>query len=456
MKKKLLSMLMVLTMVSVMFAGCAKEETSSGTTTNNDATVESDNSGSESSTTESSGGDASSEKVTIRLGWWGNQTRNERTQQVIELYMEQNPNVEIKPEFTDWTGYWDKMSAMAAGGNLPDVMQHDYAYLQQYQQSDQLADLSQFIDSGLIDTSRVAASIIQSGSVGGTCYGISLGSNAPIMIYDKGLVEEAGVEIPQQLTYDDLYTIGEQVYNATGSKTLFDASVNMLQIVARTDGALLFGELAEGDQTHVLELMEAVKKFQDAEFAVSPALLIEKNYEIVEQKPIIDQTTWNDFAFSNMFVAITNQVGRDLVMTMYPQPAGGEKEGMYLKPSMFFSIAKTSTVQEEAAKFIDWFTNSDEANAILGGERGIPINGDVQTSLKSGADDVTAAIYDYISAVGDVAEPIDPPNPPGASEINAELKTAVENVRYGDMTPEEAAASFTENAQRILAEAANQ
>ena len=65
--------------------------------------------------------------------------------------MEQNPNVEIKVEFTDWSGYWDKLSAMAAGGNLPDIIQMDYSYLQQYQQSGQLADLSQFIDSGVID-----------------------------------------------------------------------------------------------------------------------------------------------------------------------------------------------------------------------------------------------------------------------------------------------------------------
>ena len=82
---------------------------------------------------------ASGDKVTLSLCWWGNQTRNDVTKKAVDLYMEQNPNVEIKVEFTDWSGYWDKLSAMAAGGNLPDIIQMDYSYLQQYQQSGQLA-----------------------------------------------------------------------------------------------------------------------------------------------------------------------------------------------------------------------------------------------------------------------------------------------------------------------------
>ena len=51
---------------------------------------------------------AEGEPVTLKLFWWGNQVRNDLTQQVIDLYMKDNPNVTIMPEFTDWNGYWDK------------------------------------------------------------------------------------------------------------------------------------------------------------------------------------------------------------------------------------------------------------------------------------------------------------------------------------------------------------
>ena len=122
---------------------------------------------------------------------------------------------------------------MAAGGNLPDIIQMDYSYLQQYQQSGQLADLSQFIDSGVIDTSMIADSVIDSGSIDGTCYALSLGSNAPMMVYDKEIVEQAGVELPEQLTIEELYDIGQTIYEKTGVKTYYDGGINMMQIIDR-------------------------------------------------------------------------------------------------------------------------------------------------------------------------------------------------------------------------------
>lgn len=36
------------------------------------------------------------EKVTLSFCWWGNQTRNDVTKKAVDLYMEKNPNVEIK------------------------------------------------------------------------------------------------------------------------------------------------------------------------------------------------------------------------------------------------------------------------------------------------------------------------------------------------------------------------
>ena len=70
--------------------------------------------------------------VSINVYWWGNQVRNDLTQKAINLYMEENPGVVINAEFADWSGYWDRLSATAAGGNMPDVVQMDYAYLDSY------------------------------------------------------------------------------------------------------------------------------------------------------------------------------------------------------------------------------------------------------------------------------------------------------------------------------------
>src|SRR4030095_4341658 len=55
---------------------------------------------------------------------------------------------------------------------------------------------------------------------------------------------------------------------------------------------------------------------------------------------------------------------------------------VYLKPSQYFSITATSRYPKESATFIDFFSTDAEANKILAGERGVPINTKVLTALK--------------------------------------------------------------------------
>lgn len=452
MKKRFLAAVLAATMASTMIMGCSGGGDSTADTSTDSATTDTTETADTADTTADTS--ASGDKVTLSICWWGNQTRNDVTQKAINLYMEQNPNVEIKAEFTDWSGYWDKLSTMAAGGNLPDIIQQDYSYVAQYQASNQLADLTPYIENGTIDTANIPDSIIESGSIDGKCYALSLGSNAPLMVYDKAIVEEAGVEIPIQPTIDELYEIGQTIYEKTGAKTYFDGGINMAQIIARTQNSQFFGELMEGKTDAAKVHLANVDRFGQAEFSITPDLLVEKNPDVVETKPIIDGTTWNDFSFSNQFISISTTAGRDLGICMYPTTTDAAKQPEYLKPSQFFSIAETSQHKEEAAKFIDWFTNSEECNLILMAERGIPINSVVSAAVKLEVDDVNAQVFDYIAEVTEIAETIDPPSPAGFGEIETLLKSTVENIRYGDITGEAAAESFVPEAQKILQEAA--
>ncbi len=447
MRKKLIAMFMVVAMMLTMLSGCSSSDKKSDTskTDTTTETAETDNGSTDTET---------GEKITLSLYWWGNQTRNDVTKKAIDLYMEQNPNIEINPEFTDWSGYWDRLATMTAGGNMPDIIQQDYSYISPYQKSGQLADLTPFIEDGTIDTTNIPDSIIYSGSIGVNVYAISLGSNAPMMIYDKELVEKAGVSIPDQPTITELYDISEKIYAATGAKALFhDNGFNMMQMFARANGSHLFDELATGDATSVTKAFNNVARFNGSEATISPDLLAEKNIDLLENKPIIDQTTWNEFSLSNLFISISEVAGRDLGACMYPIADDAKQQSMYLKPSMFFSIAETSEHKEEAAKFIDWFTNSVECNEILLGERGIPISTVVAEAIKPMVGETSAKIFDYINMISEIAEPIDAPDPTGKSEIEAILTTYVEDIRYGDITAEEASKSFTEQAQQILNEA---
>ena len=392
-------------------------------------------------------------KTVIRVSWWGNQLRNDITQQVIDMYMEENPNVVIESEFTDWSTYWDKLATQAAGGELPDVIQMDYSYILQYANSGQLASLDGYIDSGVIDTTNIAESVIESGSVDGTFYAFSLGSTAPMMIYDAQTLEQAGIEVPFHPTISEFYDICQKVYDATGIPMYYDGTMGRtLSYVARAMGKNIYEELLAGNEDVVLKHFQILEDFVKAPFHISPELLAETNPDVVDQMPINDLTCWNQFTVSNGFTATQAACGgRDLVVSMYPTLDDAVAEAQYIKPTMFFSVAETSEVKDEAAKFINWFVNDVEANQILKGERGVPANTEVAEAISKTASAGEVVVYDYMAKINDIAATIDPPDPAGSGEVSSLLITYIDNIRYGLMTAEEATREFVPQAQEILA-----
>ena len=127
---------------------------------------------------------------------------------------------------------------------------------------------------------------------------------------------------------------------------------------------------------------------------------------------------------------------------------------MFLKPSMFFSIAETSPHKEEAAKFINWFLNSVECNEILMAERGVPVNTEVAEAIKPSVDSMTQVVFDYVAKVSEKASAIDAPDPAGKGEVETLLAQTADSIHYGEIDAAEATETYTADAQRILQEAA--
>jgi len=445
--KRKIGFLLVLVMIFCAIQGCGSNQNTDKESKDNESTATQDSGQGEENTGDN--------EITLRICWWGSQTRNDLTQQAIDLYMEKTSNVVIEAEFTDWSGYWDKLATQAAGGELADIIQMDYSYLTQYASSSQLADLNSYIESGMIDTSYINDSIIESGSVDGKCFAVSLGSTAPMVLYDKATVEAAGVEIPLQPTMEEFYDISQTIYEKTGVPVYLENGITMIQYIARARGSEIYGELTNGVTDSALEHLKWVETFAKADFSISAELLSEKNPQVVESMPIIDLSTWNAFSFSNAFVSIYEACGgeRELGVFMYPTLSDAKSQPMYLKPTMFFSVAETSQYKDEAAKFMDWFVNDIECNQILLGERGIPANSQVSEAVKGNVSEIGAIAYDFVTEVNKVATAVDPPNPAGYSEVEALLKNLAEDILYGNLTYEEATEQFVPQAQTILKEA---
>ena len=101
--------------------------------------------------------------------------------------------------------------------------------------------------------------------------------------------------------------------------------------------------------------------------------------------------------------------------------------------------------------FIDFFTNSVEANEILLAERGVPISTVVAEAIKPDMSKAAAAPFDFLASIEVSA--IRPPDPAKHNEIqtNIYVPLVLDPLMYGQITPQEAAAIFMEQANPVLA-----
>lgn len=400
---------------------------------------------------------AEGEEITIRIAWWGNQLRNDGTVAMLDAYTEENPNVKFEAEFTDWSGYWDKLATQAASNNLPDIIQQDYMYIAQYHAKDQLASLTEQIDAGNLNVEDVSESVLATGTFDGELYALCAGVNAVGMLYNTRLAEEAGVQVPLRISYEELMGINAKIYEATGVRGMTPAGGGSMQMMCRDVGELYLdpdtNTIGASEDT-VLKYFRQVKATIESDWAVSVDILQEDVTSGVENSSLSTGKSWNFYpGGSNQMAAYEAPMEDTLSMVMYPSVADATQESMYLRPSQFFSITSSSNNKEEAARVINFYTNSEKAQDILQAERGVPVSSKMADYLRPQLNDVQQRVFAFIAEVTEVAVPFDPPQPNGTNEVNKLLDDLTDLVRYGELSPEDATARFLPEAQDILTKA---
>jgi len=213
--KKKVALLIASVIALASLSGCG----GSGTTTTADTTAGSTAAGSTAAeTTKTAAGDESG-KLKLTMSWWGNQVRNEKTQAALDLYTEQNPGTVIEGQFSEWSDYWNKLATSAAGQAIPDIVQMDYSFIDQYVKNGLLVDLTPYIKDGTLDVSNISDNTMASGTVNGGVYAVCAGINAPSLLYNKTLLDKNGIVVKDYMTTDEFIDLCREVYKKTGYKT---------------------------------------------------------------------------------------------------------------------------------------------------------------------------------------------------------------------------------------------
>jgi multiple sugar transport system substrate-binding protein len=389
---------------------------------------------------------ADSGPVEIRFSWWGSDTRHQTTQEIIDLFMEKNPDITVVPDYTDWGGYWDKLATSVAAGDAPDVITQEERYLADYASRGVLADLGELeIETGSIDES-----VLASGETDGARYGIPTGVNAYAVLADPQVFADAGVEVPDDSswTWEDYVTAANAVSAGTpdGVYGTQDYGFNEagLSILARQRGEALYtpeGELGVSEET-VADFFQLSLDLQSAGGQPDAARTVELEGAGPEGSLLGTNSGAMGMWWTNQLGAISTASGRELQLLRLPGETEDERTGMYFKPAMYYSVAKTSEHPEAAAKLVDFLLNDPEAGALMLSDRGLPANTEVRESIQDALSPADKQAADFLASLE--SEIVDgPPVPPqGAGDVVEILKRINTEVLFGQVTPDDAATQF--------------
>ncbi|TBL80754.1 ABC transporter substrate-binding protein [Paenibacillus thalictri] len=395
---------------------------------------------------------ASKEQVTLRMTYWaGSQLTVDRNNAVVQLFEKAYPNIKVEAEYYSGDAYWDKLSVLAASNNMPDVVRMDYSKITSYVNKNLLLPLDDYVKDKTIDLEGVNPIHNAGGTFNNKLYGVNIGNNALVMFYNPDLLAKAGVTPPgDNYSWEqyekDLKTIKDKlgIYGDTHLAQLH------FGVWLRQKGSALFNKTSDGlgytDDKLFVDFFKQQLRWQK-EGLITP-LGTELEVKSLEDGPFTKaQAAFGGFSYwSNHVDIMEKQLQKKVGLAMYP----GDGKGMYIKPSFFHSISKSSKHPKEAAQFIEFYTNNIEAAKSLNAYFGMPYNPKVIEGIKSTFTDTQKNVVDYLTKVEKVAGVIDPPEPAAGAEVAKIYKNISDEILFEKITPEAGAERFRKEATAVL------
>lgn len=396
--------------------------------------------------------------VELRMGWWGNDDRAERTLKVIDLFEAAYPDITVNGEPNGGAGdHFQILDTQLAANNAPDIIQFggNWPDYEQY-----LEPLNDYLgEQLLIDTPEQfdQTALIPATAADGNLYAISLGTNTLVLAYNKTMIEAAGVALPEDnMTWEEFLAYGRELKAnlPEGVAPFVDNSTNTANYMSFffTQQGTPIWTLDDGGTSYAT--VESAQKWLQMWADMRAEGLIpdvDTTYTYTEDGPDSSALVAGDAAigliWSNQGAAYQAAMTDELGMTTLP--AGGE-DAYAIQMSQYLAINNASENKEAAALFVNFFVTSPEAGAILETNRGVPSSPVVRQAISGQSTATDAAVYRIYDAIADQSIP-QGPNLPNDQEFVNELELIGQQVAYGESTVEEAAENLQALIERLAA-----
>lgn len=389
--------------------------------------------------------------VNIVMTWWGGEQRQVLQNQVVDLFIERNPNVSVERQTASFDNYWQRLAVQSAGGNVPTQMQFQDGYLAQFAKSGTvLRPLDEYVADGTIDVSTIPPDILESGKVDGKLLIVPVGLSYRALYFDGAILDELGVDHPQVgTTWTEYADFLRAIKTADGRDDRWPAR-NDCDVEAvffaylRGHGEQPYdGQSLAASREALIDYLQFWKGLQDEGLTPPADVQVANDGNNAQNSLFSKALVVSSFFPGNQF---SSAQGFLPSVEMTSIPVGPEGVGDTLTLNAH-AIGATASEEEAraAAEYIDFFLNDAEANVIFNADNGVPTSSAAREAI--GREDER-----FFSLYAEIEDNITPfaPLPEGYGQVRDALARTCEAVQFEHVTVEQGADELIAEAEQAL------
>ncbi len=387
------------------------------------------------------------EPVEISLSWWGNDGRNEYTIEAVEQFEKLHPGIKVTCNYSEWTGYEARNNVQMVSDTESDVMQINYAWIEQYSPDGKgFYDLNELDD--VIDLSAFTDYDLSFGMQDGCLNAIPIAMNTQTVFINKTVYDDYGLDTPK--TWDDVFAAakvmdGENYPLCMASKSAYFYIASYAEQMTGKQLMDIDGNLGFGVDEFRLMIDFYCRLVNEK---VMPQVEYFDRLQIDSGK-YAGFVAWLSDAETYGGQAVKN--GFEMVISDYPvNDSSAPGDGWYAKPATMYAISKNTDHPKESAMLLDFLLNSEEMAQLQGVEKGIPISKPARDYLQEN-DMLSGIQYDAFLKLSEYSENISIISPYYENQDLVDLfGNACNDVLYEKSDPKTTAAKLYNDFKEVL------
>ena len=376
----------------------------------------------------------------------------------VKAFEKKNDDIKIDVKFGAWDGWEDAMTAAFYAGNQTDVIQINWNWLDVYNSKNDL-----FLDintcSDVFDLSGYTPDELGLCTFNGELQAVPVSVTGRIFYWNRSTFEKAGLNVPSSLA--ELYESGTVFREKLGDGYYplalgeYDRMILMIYYLGAVygkpwiaDGKLGYtvDEIKEGvefidslEKSHVIPSIAEIAGDGSVTFDKSPKWMNGEYAGIFE---------WDSTALK---YSQSLQNSEDFVVGDYFSDFG-DHNGGYSKISVAFAVSKNTKYPKECAEFLNFILNDSEGAALMGVERGIPLNRNALKACDNAGllKGIEKQANEKVLAWADFSLDINFEDPKLKVSPEGVYYDAFSGLSYGEYTSEETARLISEGITKVL------